>query len=79
MMEAVLVVATIAQKFRLSFAVGQAVLPWPTATIRPRDGLRMGIGLQVEITVTTSRCSSGWFMPRPASPKPAGELWLPPR
>jgi cytochrome P450 len=41
LMEAVLILATIAQRFRLALAPGCLVEPWPTATLRPRHGLRM--------------------------------------
>jgi cytochrome P450 len=41
LMEAVLILATIAQRFRLSLAPGHRVEPWPTLTLRPRYGMRM--------------------------------------
>jgi cytochrome P450 len=40
-MEAVLILATIAQRFRLTLAPGHRVEPWPTITLRPRYGMRM--------------------------------------
>lgn len=41
MMETVLLVATILQKFRLSLAPGFSVIPWPSLTLRPKSGIRM--------------------------------------
>jgi cytochrome P450 len=41
MMETVLLLATIAQKFHLSLAPGASVTPWPSITLRPKDGMRM--------------------------------------
>jgi cytochrome P450 len=40
MMEAVLVLATIAQKFRVRLVPGHAVTLWPTITLRPRNGIK---------------------------------------
>ena len=41
MMEAVLILATIAQRFRLTMEPGQRVTPTPYVTLRPEPGLRM--------------------------------------
>lgn len=41
MMEAVLLLATIAQRFRLTMEPGQRVTPTPYVTLRPEPGLRM--------------------------------------
>jgi cytochrome P450 len=41
MTEAVLVLAMISQRFRLTLEPGHPVEPWPTITLRPRHGLRM--------------------------------------
>jgi cytochrome P450 len=41
MMEAVLVLATIAQRYRFELLPGQQIVPWPVVTLRPRDGVRM--------------------------------------
>jgi cytochrome P450 len=41
MMEAVLVLATVYQRFRLTLAPGHRVTPWPTMTLRPREGVRL--------------------------------------
>lgn len=41
--EATLILASIAQRFRLELIPGQAVIPQPAVTLRPRDGLMMTI------------------------------------
>jgi cytochrome P450 len=43
LMEAVLVIATIAQKFQLHLVSGQKIVPEPLVTLRPRNGIRMRI------------------------------------
>ena len=43
MIEAQLVLATLAQRYRLSLAPGSSVEPWPLITLRPRHGVRMHI------------------------------------
>ena len=43
MMEAVLLLATIAQQFRLALAPGYSVALWPTVTLHPRYGMPMVI------------------------------------
>jgi len=35
----VLVLATLAQKFRFTLAPGHKVIPWPSITLRPRKGI----------------------------------------
>jgi cytochrome P450 len=40
-MEAVLLLATIAQRFRLSLVSGQRITPTPYVTLRPEPGIRM--------------------------------------
>lgn len=42
-MEGQLIIATVAQKYRLKLAVGQTVEPEPSVTLRPRNGIRMMI------------------------------------
>jgi cytochrome P450 len=39
MMEAVLLLATITQQFHVALVPGRPVVPWPSATLRPRDGV----------------------------------------
>jgi cytochrome P450 len=41
LMEAVLILATIARRFRLALAPGHPVEPWATMTLRPRYGMQM--------------------------------------
>ena len=41
MMEAVLILAAIAQRFRLTLEPGQRVTPTPYVTLRPEPGIRM--------------------------------------
>ncbi len=41
MMETVLIVATIVQKFRLTLTPDFPVIPWPSLTLRPKDGIKM--------------------------------------
>ncbi len=41
MMEAILVLATIARRFRLTMEPGQRITPTPYVTVRPEPGLRM--------------------------------------
>jgi cytochrome P450 len=43
MMEAVLILATIAQRFQLELVPGQSVTPWPSITLRPKDGIKMQV------------------------------------
>ncbi|HJQ34581.1 MAG TPA: cytochrome P450 [Pyrinomonadaceae bacterium] len=42
-MEAVLVLATIARRFRLRLVHGRAVEPFPAVSLRPKDGVRMKV------------------------------------
>ena len=39
MMEAVLLLATIARRFHLALVPGQKVTPWPSIALRPREGV----------------------------------------
>jgi cytochrome P450 len=41
MVEAVLVLATLARRFRFEVVPGQQIVPWPSMTLRPRYGLRV--------------------------------------
>jgi cytochrome P450 len=43
MMESVLLLATMAQQFRLTLAPGYCVELWPTVTLHPRHGMPMVI------------------------------------
>jgi cytochrome P450 len=44
MMEAILVLTTVAQRYRLKLAEGQVIEPWPVFTLRPKYGIRMTMG-----------------------------------
>jgi cytochrome P450 len=39
MMEAILVLATVAQRFRLEWQRDRPVVPWPSITLRPQGGV----------------------------------------
>ena len=41
MMEAVLLLATMVQRFHLKLVPGHAVAPWPSVTLRPRHGIKV--------------------------------------
>ncbi len=41
MMETVLILATIVQKFRLTLVPGFSVIPWTSVTLRPKGGIKM--------------------------------------
>jgi cytochrome P450 len=41
MVEAVLVLATLAQRFRFELVPGQEVVPWPSMTLRPKYGVKV--------------------------------------
>jgi cytochrome P450 len=43
LMEARLILATIAQKYRLEFVAGQEIIPEPEITLRSRNGLRVSL------------------------------------
>ena len=40
-MEAVLILAAVAQRFRLSLVAGQRIVPTPYVTLRPEPGIRV--------------------------------------
>jgi cytochrome P450 len=41
MMEAVLILATVARRFKLSLIKDHPVIPWPSVTLRPKHGIKM--------------------------------------
>ena len=43
MMEAVLILATVIQRFSLELVPGQTVTPWPSITLRPASGIRVSL------------------------------------
>jgi cytochrome P450 len=46
MQEAMLVLATINQRYSMTLTPGQTVEPWPTVTLRPRTGVQMEVRLR---------------------------------
>ena len=46
MMEARLILATVAQRYRLSLTPGQNIVPMQLVTIRPKNGIRMAISVR---------------------------------
>ncbi|HET9530396.1 MAG TPA: cytochrome P450 [Blastocatellia bacterium] len=54
MMEAVLVLATVARRYRLELEPGQAIEPWPVFTLRPKQGIRMAIEARESMSVSQS-------------------------
>ena len=59
MMEAVLLLVTIAQRFRLRPVASHPVVPVPSFTLRPKHGLRMRLD--------SAASSSGSWLPRPTT------------
>ena len=55
-MEAVLVLATVAQRYHLRLVEGQVIDPWPVFTLRPRYGIKMAI--EKRENLATSRGAS---------------------
>ncbi len=47
LMEARLILATIAQRYRLTLDAGQEIIPEPEITLRPRNGMHMTVGARV--------------------------------
>ena len=43
MMEAMLVLATVGQKFRVTSTPGYAVVPWPSITLQPKEGIHLRV------------------------------------
>jgi len=43
MMEAMLVLATVGQKFRVTATRGYAVVPWPSITLQPKEGIHLRV------------------------------------
>lgn len=50
MMEAVLILATVARRFRLALAPGCAPTPFPTITLRPAGGVRMRLAARRQLS-----------------------------
>ncbi|MFZ0478482.1 MAG: cytochrome P450 [Terriglobales bacterium] len=54
MMEAVLLLATIARRFQANPVAGDAVVPVPSFTLRPRDGIHVGLEKRPERAVVVT-------------------------
>jgi cytochrome P450 len=52
MMETVLVLATVARRYRLRLAQGQIIEPWPVFTLRPKNGIKMIIEKRQKLSVS---------------------------
>jgi cytochrome P450 len=49
LMEARLILATIAQRYKLTLDAGQEIVPEPEITLRPRNGMHMTVGARVPV------------------------------
>jgi len=58
MMEATLLLATIAQRFRMHLAPNQRITPMPSITLRPRNGIR--VSLEERANAPRERQSPNW-------------------
>lgn len=65
MMEAVLVLATVSQKFRLTAPPGYRVQPWPAITLYPRGGVSLKVESRAQIS-KPPLTSSQTRVPHPA-------------
>ena len=59
MMEAVLVLATIAQRYRLRLEPGFEATPWTGITLRPKYGVRVTLEARAAPTVTNPSALAG--------------------
>ena len=74
MMEAVLVLATVSQKFRLTASPGYQIQPWPAITLYPKGG----VSLKVESRTRASPEPQAYFFTNTSSPSCAVTLmWSP--
>jgi cytochrome P450 len=58
MMEARLIVATVAQRCRLSLEPGQEISPVQLVTVRPKNGIRMRVSVRKRVTDEGQRTSA---------------------
>jgi cytochrome P450 len=58
LMEATLVLATIGQQFRLDLEPGHEVTPWPSFTLRPRQGVKVVLVKREKSAVEDERCGA---------------------
>jgi cytochrome P450 len=54
MMEGVLVIATLAQQWRMKLVEGQTVVPWPQLTLRPRESIYFSAEKRVDVSANRS-------------------------
>jgi cytochrome P450 len=54
MMEATLLLATIAQHFRLHLTPNQRITPMPSITLRPRNGIRVKLEQRANASVAAA-------------------------
>ena len=59
-MEAVLVLATLAQHFKLRLTHPEDITPSPTITLRPKNGVKVRLGARVP--APASGCVSAWLL-----------------
>ncbi|MCU1241568.1 MAG: cytochrome [Candidatus Acidoferrum typicum] len=60
MMEATLLLATIAQRFRMHLAPNQRISPMPSITLRPRNGIRVTLEQRANTDVARERQAPDW-------------------
>jgi cytochrome P450 len=60
MMEATLLLATIAQRFRMHLTPNQRITPMPSITLRPRNGIRVRLEERTNAGVARERQSPDW-------------------
>jgi cytochrome P450 len=60
MMEATLLLATIAQRYRMHLAPNQRITPMPSITLRPRNGIRVNLEKRANTPVARERQSPDW-------------------
>jgi cytochrome P450 len=65
LIEAQLVLATLAQSYRLQLAPGHRIEPWPLITLRPRFGMPMTIERRTVWRPPVEACASASDMSKP--------------
>jgi cytochrome P450 len=66
MPEAMLIVATVAQRFHFDWAAAPPVVPWPSITLRPRHGIHMVVRARTAETAHGAHDQSRRELPIPA-------------
>jgi cytochrome P450 len=72
MIEATLVLATIAQQFRFDLDPSQTITPWPTVTLRPLEGLTATIASRNSIPNATEQANQANPLSSAVLPRPIG-------